>query len=84
MQQKDEEPTDADFRSELVDSNTMIMHGGIYNTVGEVVHAVREAQPDRGVVQYHKLVAKPRDCLPVFSSCRHGVISFGMPVITQL
>ena len=44
----------------------MIMHGGIYNTVGEVVNAVREAQPEKGVVQYHKLVAKPRDGYPGF------------------
>ena len=44
----------------------MIMHTGIYNTVGEVVNAVREAQPEKGVVQYHKLVAKPRDGYPGF------------------
>ena len=42
------------------------MHTGIYNTVGEVVNAVREAQPEKGVVQYHNLVAKPRDGYPGF------------------
>ena len=81
---KDEEPTDADFRFGLADSNTMIMHAGIYNTVGEVVNAVREAHPDKGVVQYHKLLAKPRDGYPGFPSCSHGIISFGVLVITQL
>jgi len=44
----------------------MIMHAGIYNTAGEVVNVVREAHPDKGVVQYHKLVAKPRDGYPGF------------------
>ena len=58
---KNEEPIEADTRFNLVDANTMIMHKGIYNTVGEVVNVVREAHPEKGVVQYHKLVAKPRD-----------------------
>ena len=66
MQKKDEEPTAAYLRFNLMDSNTMIMHAGIYNTVGEVVNLVREAHPDKGVVQYHKLVAKPRDGYPGF------------------
>ena len=42
------------------------MHRGLYNTVGEVVNVVREAHPEKGVVQYHKLVAKPRDSYPGF------------------
>ena len=63
---KDEEPTEADIRFNLVDSNTMIKHSGIYNAVGEVVNVVREADPDKGVVQYHKLDAKPRDGYPGF------------------
>ena len=30
------------------------------------MNAVRETQPEKGVVQYHKLVAKPRDGYPGF------------------
>ena len=63
---KDEEVTPLDLRYVLQDSNELIIHSGDYTPVGEIVNKVRGKQPEKGQVQYHQMVAKPRDGYPGF------------------
>ena len=63
---KDEEVMEKDIRFVLEDSNSMVTLQQVYNTVGDVVNVVREADPTKGIVQYHKLEAEPREGYPGF------------------